>query len=243
MWIKGTNKIDISQESGVHNVNFIFQQENVYVSDNHLSAGWCWLNHLDLTQNYNFCHIDKHYDLGNNLKGKDLDFIKVNPKLKIEAYCSELGTNKLPKIGFDNYILAVKDLYPNLFNKNIFVTQRTGSWNGFDPETENLYTPDIWDFTDIEFQLNENAGNSFKWIMNIDLDFFFTDNSNNYIRLIDNQYLTRLCEGIINAKEKIAVITIALSPECCGGWHNAMMISNKICKLLNVKLKLRVKKY
>lgn len=215
MWIKGSNRIDVKSESSVNNVNFIFKQDNIYISDNHLSAAWCWLNNLDLSLNYNFCHIDKHYDLLNNLGDKDLDFIRENPEIDFNTFISELWSNGYPKFRYDNYILAIKRLYPNFFNKNIFVTHHDGTWQGFNHETENIYSPYIWDFMDIDYQLTENSENEFKWILNFDLDFFFTSSEEKYIRFLDDEYLKKLCDGINKAKENIAIITIAISPECC----------------------------
>jgi len=242
MWIKGSNRIDKNCESNESNVNFIFKQDNIYVSDNHLTAAWCWLNHLDLSENYNFCHIDRHYDLLNNLSEKDLNFIKIDPKLDFDSFISELWTYGFPKFRYDNYILPIKRLYPNLFNKNIFVTMRDGDWNGFNYEVDNIYNPNFWDITDISYQLNENSGNSYKWIVNFDLDYFFLHAGEGYIKFFDDQYIKHICSEINNSKENIVMITIALSPECCGGWDNAIRISNKVCKLLNVQLKLSIKK-
>lgn len=61
MWIK--EKPSQWEESGPTGVNFLFKHDKIYVMDNHLCAGWCWLQHTDLSRKYNFVHIDYHYDL------------------------------------------------------------------------------------------------------------------------------------------------------------------------------------
>jgi hypothetical protein len=61
-------------------------------------------------------------------------------------------------------------------------------------------------------------------IVNIDLDyFFFPDGENRYLLAFSERYITRLFEelGRANRAGRIEVLTLAFSPEPCGGWQNA----------------------
>ena len=75
-----------------------------------------------------------------------------------------------------------------------------------------------------------------KWIVNIDIDFFWDFDGT---KIFDNQFINDLGKRIIKGMNNIQVLTIALSPSCCGGWNNAIecsktLLSNptmmKICK-------------
>ena len=44
-------------------VNFLFNEGNIYISDNHLCALWGWLHECNPDEEYTFIHIDHHNDL------------------------------------------------------------------------------------------------------------------------------------------------------------------------------------
>lgn len=59
--------------------------------------------------------------------------------------------------------------------------------------------------------------------------------------MLTNEYIQFLFEDLKNAMEeskKIAIVTIALSPECCGGWDKVIPIANYIAKELGLDFKL-----
>src|SRR5687768_12090095 len=48
-------------------VSFLWRDARpIYIMDNHLAAAWCWSRHLHPTVEYNFLHVDAHYDLDCN---------------------------------------------------------------------------------------------------------------------------------------------------------------------------------
>lgn len=55
---KGSFKTSIDS-----NVNFVFNEKNIYISDNHLCALWGWIKCCRPGEKYNFIHIDFHNDL------------------------------------------------------------------------------------------------------------------------------------------------------------------------------------
>ena len=44
----------LNKNSGIDNLNFLLHYPKVYVMDNHLAAGWCWLQELDPEFSYCF---------------------------------------------------------------------------------------------------------------------------------------------------------------------------------------------
>ena len=46
------------------------------------------------------------------------------------------------------------------------------------------------------------------------------------MRLFSDEYIKAMASDINKAMDKIAVMTIALSPECCGNWENAIRVFN-----------------
>lgn len=61
-------------------------------------------------------------------------------------------------------------------------------------------------------------------IVNIDLDYFFiSDQENEHLLAFSERYITRFFEELGRAFRdgRIGVLTLALSPETCGGWQNA----------------------
>lgn len=76
-------------------------------------------------------------------------------------------------------------------------------------------------------QLNRTIGQeSVKWIVNLDLDYFFHSSDDGYIQILSDEYIRILAQKLRNCKHSINVLTIALSPECCGNWGNAIHVLN-----------------
>lgn len=116
MWLKETSGNIYDKESGTHSLNFLGQDRNIYVMDNHLAAGWCWLNSLNPNEQYNFFHVDQHQDLCGGLATRDvLDKIKGQYPFGIDRYCN---------FTFERGISTPQ--FP--YNKVFFVKTRIYSW-------------------------------------------------------------------------------------------------------------------
>ena len=61
------------KESGCDKVNFLYKEDKFYVMDNHLCAIWCWEQQINPENQYGIFHIDRHYDLLNNLSDSFLE--------------------------------------------------------------------------------------------------------------------------------------------------------------------------
>jgi hypothetical protein len=230
MWIK---ELDGELEESLNdNLNFLYNSGKIFVMDNHLAAGWSWLNKLDSNGSYNLLHIDRHYDLLDNPvtmqnevvnKGIQVHNISLQQYLDIEQ---KMGNNQVcPAFRWDNYILNINLLYPNLFLEKYFSTHKDGVSNeGF--ITEEFETYSLIDNLDTLFNYNDNGAD---WVVNIDLDFFFCDGNNNtVVKMFSDQYILDLFNFINEKMDNIAVLTFCLSPECCGGWENALNVATKI---------------
>ncbi|NIF04829.1 hypothetical protein F3J23_05180 [Chryseobacterium sp. Tr-659] len=71
------------------------------------------------------------------------------------------------------------------------------------------------------------------WIINFDIDFFYSEHKGIY-KIYSDELVKKIATILVKNMDKIDVFTIALSPECCGGWENAfetMKIFNDIMEL------------
>lgn len=233
-------------KSGCCNVNFLYNDDKVYIMDNHLCAIWCWEQKINPELKYGLFHIDRHYDLQNNLKE---DFLIKNKERIIGNNFSDfllcIDNENYDKLRYDNYIDAFCKLHPNLIKYVYFATHEDGS-----NETgtslghiENYKSP-LWELPqNIDFWI-DNCTQVNRWILNLDIDFFYQDlgdESSNY-QFLTNKYIRNLCEGIKAAYPKIDVVTIALSPEFCGGWGNAFHIIRQINRQLDISRQFKYKR-
>ena len=223
-------------------VNFLWKADNVpiYIMDNHLAAAWCWLNECKSDEEYNFMHIDQHSDLKGCGYAKDIVFLRTNPKISFEEYDKITYTTINGNFKFfvwDNYIRCCHFLFPNWFKTNLFYFTKpylngsVNEWgykNFFLQKMEPVFVrQNITQFIEEqcffskEFVIEENMQTK-KWIVNIDLDFFW---DNDTIKVFDDQFINDLGKRICNALNNIQVLTVALSPSCCGGWSNALECS------------------
>ncbi|MFP9097730.1 hypothetical protein ACLI09_01645 [Flavobacterium sp. RHBU_24] len=125
------------------------------------------------------------------------------------------GTGIFPKLfRWDNYILNLQQLYPKLFASTTFITKKEGG---------------ITDFVQDEYEIEQFLGeyrhwvtNSKKgWIINVDLDYFFAP-IRGYFQLYTDETIRLVAKEIKRYLAKVDVVTIALSPECCGSWEKAI---------------------
>lgn len=252
------NKNFKNAESREDKLNLLYQEGKIYVMDNHLAAGWCWYHTLKKDEEYNFCHIDQHDDLANGNHEYVRELFSKNKCVSLENYI-DLHHKQSPKIvlppikviRWDNYILHFKGIHPEWFNKETyacheFISGARCSLTGKQPMedyfelgsdmTQIPIHPDNIKCYDLHHSLAEklNDNEDRLWIVNFDIDYFFHDKC----QLFSNEYIDAVCDQINQAMDKIAVLTIALSPECCYGWDNSIRVYNQIAKRLSIKMKL-----
>ncbi|WP_285826531.1 UPF0489 family protein [Bacteroides acidifaciens] len=241
MWIKELPENLQEQESNITNLNFLYKEKNIYVMDNHLAAGWSWLQELNPKESYNFFHIDRHADLLCNAPVDKYLFIKDNPHLTFDEYTNlefkDKCSDYIYKVfQWDNYIKQINYLFPNWFTQCYFATHKREN-DSYPESTKKLdivYQPNVFElYNSIDYWLKEGRGT--KWIFNIDLDYFFNEDG---IQLFTDDYIKATVQSLKNGIEYVAVLTIALSPECCGGWDNAIRIMNIVTEELGLELRL-----
>lgn len=245
MWIEGIQEDYVHKLSFAFNVNFLWRSEirPIYVMDNHLAAAWCWLQECNPNEVYNFMHIDKHSDLCGKGNPAIIDYIRDNPKISFEEYKNLTYTTheKYRFFQWDNYIRACHYLFPTWFNTNLFYTHScnecTANEWGYDifpVQTMDAFYVRQGITRYIKEQDNfvgnvlfEETMRNKKWIVNIDLDFFWDYDG---IKVFDDQFIKDFANRIDGAMKNIQVLTIALSPDCIGGgsidekWKNAKCI-------------------
>lgn len=227
MWLYKNEKLGTS---GTYEMNFLFKEENIYIMDNHLAAAWCWISQLKLNEKVGLFHIDRHFDLLNNIS---LDFLNKRRDRftgTFEEYIAVKNdsTDDQQVARFDNYINIYRALFPNSISNYYFATHDDGNKLS---EIESYNVP-IWDLQDNLSYWMESAEH--KWIVNIDLDYFFQESGQNIFKFLTDEYIGYICEELKKAISKIAVITIALSPDFCGGWKQSFEILKIFTNSFNI---------
>jgi len=243
MWLLAPPVDYKRRRSEVFGQNFLWKHsENpFYVMDNHLAAAWCWLNECDKSASYNFMHIDQHEDLLNNLSIKDYIALKeksfsFDEYIKLTKTSRSVRFQPQPVFRWDNYIIPIMRLFPNWFEESFFATLEESSSLekraiGFRPSWhQNQLTLASYIETAFENSWNEleelAEKKQYKWIVNFDLDYFFKDRK----QMLTDDYILEICERLHVFIDRIQVFTLALSPECCGGWTAAEHALEVFCQ-------------
>lgn len=246
MWIREIKKEYLNNLWGASDIlKFLWKSDDapIYIMDNHLAAAWCWMQECKIDEEYNFMHIDQHSDLGVRGFAKDIEFVRTNPRITLEEYCNityfnGIGSHKSFQCG--NYITACHFLFPSWFNTNLFYytvpgikgsTQGSGYDNFTEQKKDNSFIIQHIEqfierqvFPSNKLVIDENMQKK-KWIVNLDLDFFWDKNKN---RALDDQFINDLGIAIGKAMKNIQILTIALSPKWCGSWRNAIECSRTL---------------
>lgn len=217
------------QKSSISGLNYVANSENIYVMDNHLAAIWCW-DKLPKDKNYTIIHIDAHYDFGasppDTFMYGDIDLTST----AIEDLASFKHSSGYQYFMWDNYIHLFNDKYPNLINEFISITQRLG--HNYTPENIGFEEFDIWH---LDCNILHEVDN-YK-ILNIDIDYFFMQGSDCF-EIFSDDIIDFFSNWLLENRYKFDQITIALSPECCGSWDNALRMVNRVLKPLNLEVAL-----
>jgi hypothetical protein len=226
--------------SGAFRQNFLWRKENVYVMDNHRAALWCWLQHIDPKLPHSLLHIDQHYDALMSRLETWLAHLPENWDLGIDEYLSRTVKHRdipepLPLFGWDNYLSIYLALYKDSLRGCRFATHREGT----KPDCEFMEC-EVWDLPlNLDFWLEDALK---PWIVNLDLDYFFWQGGD------DEQAQRMLSKSFINnvmkkasaklADGTIGVLTIALSPEYCGGWKQSEEVLDFVLAPLGIPFSL-----
>lgn len=244
MWIKELPQDYKKCSSYYKDVVFLWKSDElpIYVSDNHLTAAWCWLQECNPKECYNFMHIDRHADLKGCGHPKDIDFLKLSPQVTFADFQNIKYDNggTYPFFMWDNYIRACHYLFPEWFHTNYFYVhepidadKNEWGYEAFPFQKRNaLYVRE--DLSQFIEEANPYMGDGpvenmwdKPWIVNLDLDFFWDQE---HVKIFDSQFIRDLAQRVNRAMKRIKVLTIALSPDCVDGenmqqkWDNVVDI-------------------
>lgn len=210
-------------------LNFLWKENNVYVMDNHLAAGWCWLQACSMDEHYSFLHIDQHTDDALQIfTPSDYDsLLNRLPSFSIEDYCNEhIMDNGVRCQTFqcESYIRPIAKLYPQWFDKKLFAVHKPQSFHSHpNDELPNIMQINRRQLIDyIESLLESDT----KWIVNLDLDYLYLDNR----QILPSCCLEKIGEAISLVRGKIQVLTIALSTPWCEGLENSLSLLGILSK-------------
>ncbi len=218
------------QTSMSEDLNYFAQADNLFIMDNHLAAIWCW-DKLPKDKNLTVVHIDAHYDLGCSPPGdfiyRDIDLTEISID-EIVNFKHECGYNYFM---WDNYIHLFIEKYPSLINEFVSITQQLGGLSELDGVQFNEFN--IWDLSSRLWHEYEN-----RKILNIDIDYFFKRDYHATFEIFSAELVDFFSSWLLKNKSHFDLITIALSPECCGSWDNSINMANKILKPMNLKIEI-----
>jgi hypothetical protein len=200
--------------------------------DNHRAAMWCWLQHIDPGQPHSLFHMDRHYDCLPSPEWlencpEDIRGLSVDEYLKLDFAPRDYNNGERAQLfRWDNYLSIYLARYGNSINPLEMYTHACGE------PPEPPFTPrELWSAPGEIRCLDSNSG---PWIFNLDLDYFFWHDRNSWGLMVSDTYL-EACFEVVREKiesRTIAVTTIALSPECTGGWEPAERLAERILQIL-----------
>ena len=209
-------------ESGSAKDNVLWNKDKAYVMDNHRLALWCWFQKMEKDQRYNLLHIDAHPDMSESaLRDFNHDLWKLNLKDYREAWQADIN---MPLFRWDNYIEVFLRKYPELVGKTVSATHHLGSSKEL---SEEVRAYDLAKYMHGVFS-EERFVNDLPWIVNLDLDYFFSA-APEKVELFSGEFVESLARSIRLGLSSgmISILTISLSPECCGSWEKAEMMLSR----------------
>lgn len=220
--------------------NFLWQHENVYVMDNHRAAMWCWLREVEDAEVVGLLHIDEHYD---TLYSRMPEWLSNLPELRgmsIGDYLGltyRVGRDVLPVIQWDNYLSIFLERYPDQVGRFVFATLDVGD----KPKLDDALHPRPWSLpSNLADWLQDT---DLRWIVNVDLDFFFCGDEHGNRRLMfSDEYIEAVFHTIRAHREagRVACLTLCLTPDedYTGGWAQAEALCARACNILGVPFSL-----
>lgn len=228
--------------SGPLTQNFLWKHGNVYIMDNHRAAMWCWVKELDKEQHVNIFHIDEHYDA---LYSQMKEWLEALPRIEALTIGEYLEQNYLPPgsstrapiVRWDNYLSLFLEHYGDQVGTFYCVTHRVGDrpkWKGMLELAADRVPANIK-------SVMENAEDD-KWIVNVDLDYFFCNQAGRRKPLFSVEYIETIFGEIreCHEKDRITCLTLCLTPDegYTGGWEQAEALCEQVCRILGVDFSL-----
>ncbi len=211
------------------NVNFLWKCQNFYIMDNHLAAAWCWIQHSCSAQRHSLLHIDAHYDTGSANQGMLVaqENFKCLRTLSFEEYHAldyDSIDGRARVFRWDNYLTIYQGLFGSLVDEWIFSTHNIGAQPNF--KVRKVPPSELLGF------LSELSPGGKNWIINLDLDFFLSNEGDRFPSHQRRAVFEKIRDLSRTAND--SVVTIALSPECCGSWETAEVLCEEACNVFEL---------
>ncbi len=105
---------------------------------------------------------------------------------------------------------------------------------------KNARHPKVYELDDnVSFCVGDKPG---RWIVNVDLDYFFCEMAGEHKRMISSEYLETLFAGVREqlSQVRIAVLTLCLTPDetYTGVWAAAKRMCQQICSIIGIEFAL-----
>lgn len=210
--------------------NLLYEEGNIFVMDNHRLALWSWFQKIEKNKRYNLFHIDAHPDLSESgLKEFNHDLWTISLDEYRSAHQREVNS---PLFRWDNYIEIFLQKYPENVGHTISATHHLGSTRDL---AEAVKPIDLVRRLDDLFSERIYL-NDLPWILNLDIDYFFSSQPHK-LPLFSDEYVEALAHSLKKGLDNgmIKVLTIALSPECCGSWEKAEKMLEPFKKILKLQ--------
>ena len=146
-------------------------------------------------------------------------------------------------IGVAKHLSFLLTKYRTVLSKGVFATQNAGdppAWDNYEERASHNLLRDCESFFESPCDMHPVQG----WICNVDLDYFFCratkEGVARTVHMFSYEYVKHLFTVLKDAIDggQIAVFTMALSPECCGGWVNAENLAYEVCDIMDIPFRL-----
>ena len=169
-------------DSSSVNVNFLWNNSNVYIMDNHRCALWCWMQHIKGVDSLDLIHIDAHTDMDSEAPSEidnfpNLEILTLSEYLQASWRPEHLDEDT-PLFTYGDFLGFFLEVYKSKVNTYRFV-KRSYRTQEINKEDDSLVFIDLWE---MQFKWGSEGGlsnlfenNTKRWICDVDLDFFFYD--------------------------------------------------------------------
>lgn len=211
-------------------LKYLSKKNNAYLMDNHLAAAWCWMRECEENEEYGFLHIDRHHDMCREGKTPLFDDLK---SVTLDDYLSSrytlqgaIGPLEYPAFSWNTYITKCFDLCPRWFSSTALIIKQDlglGIMNETPDFNYNIY-PYNQALKTIHRCLSDRSR---KWIVNVDIDYFFGGRDPDVLgakvtKRYKDSTIQKFARVINHYASNIQVLTVALSPECCGDMEKSL---------------------
>lgn len=226
--------------SGATTQNFLWRHGNVYIMDNHRAALWCWLQEVGAEESIGILHIDEHFDTLYSRIDEWLEHLPELRGLTIDQYLAlEYFPERLavPLVRWDNYLSIYLERYADQVTRSVFATHGEGD----NPRVNEAIHIDPRTLpSNLLYHLRDAPE---RWIINVDLDYFFCNDESGRRRLMFSpDYIASVFQAIRAHQDagKVACLTLCLTPdeEYTGGWASAEALCNTACEIIGVPFSL-----